>query len=324
MAGAQMEGERMAKPGLMVIDRLRSTAMAQLEPEFDLRAAYDAEDLAGFVCTNGAGCRAMLASGNSKITTGMLDAMPDLELVSLPTAGFDALPVPEMAARGIRMTNASPALRDDVADTAIMLMLAAQRSLVAADDYVRTGAWQRDGMFPLQHSVSGRRLGVVGMGSLGSAVADRAQALRMQISYWNRSAKKVPWRYEPDLLSLAQHSDILIVTVAGGPSTAGLISRQVMEALGPEGLLVNISRGSVVDEEALIAALQSGALGRAGLDVYASEPDVDPRLTALKTVTLFPHHASGTVEARAAMSQIAVDNLLAFLRGEDLLSEVAI
>ncbi|SDE49680.1 Lactate dehydrogenase [Paracoccus isoporae] len=314
----------MGKPALMAIARLRSTAMAQLEDHFDLRRCWEADDAARFVAEHGADCRAVLATGHSHFTAGMLADMPKLELVSLPTAGFDGLPVAEMAARGIRLTNASPALRDDVADTAIMLILAAQRSLVAADGYVRSGAWARDGMYPLQKTVSGRRLGIVGMGSLGSAVAERASALRMEVSYWNRAAKDVPWRYEPELATLAAKSDVLVATVAGGPDTAGLISRQVIEALGPDGLFINIARGSVVDEEALIEALQSGTLGRAGLDVYENEPEIDARLTALENVTLFPHHASGTEEARAAMSQMAVDNLLAFAQGRALLSEVAI
>lgn len=195
---------------------------------------------------------------------------------------------------------------------------------MAGEAYVRNGDWAAKGMFPLQRSVSGKRLGIVGLGSLGQAVGLRAQAFNMRIGYWNRRPKPVDWSHQPDLIELARDLDVLIVTVAGGPDTAGLISAPVMEALGPDGLLVNIARGSVVDEPALIAALESGALGAAALDVYASEPDPDPRLTALPNVTLSPHHASGTEEARRAMAQLALDNLTAFFAGKPLISPVAL
>lgn len=318
----------MTKAEIMVLTPLREDVMGQLDAGFTLlRADQAGEDIApreAFIAEHGAHCRALLANGTLPLTTHMLDAMPKLEFVSCSTAGFDALPVAELAARGIALSNTSPALRDDVADMAILLMLAGARSFVAGDAYVRSGDWAQKGMFPLQRSVAGKRLGIVGLGSLGLAVGERAQAFNMQISYWNRRPKDVDWRHEPDLTQLAQDCDVLIVTVAGGPETAGLISAGVMAALGPDGLLVNIARGSVIDEPAMIAALESGALGAAALDVYASEPDPDPRLTALPNVQLSPHRASGTEEARRAMAQLAVDNLLAFMDGKPLLSPVAI
>lgn len=317
----------MSKAEIMILSPIRRDMMAQLEADYSLLRADLTEDAAqklAFVARHGAQCRAALTSGNVPLTVAMLDAMPRLGLISCATAGYDALPVTELAARGIALTNTSAALRDDVADMGILLMLAAARSFVAAEEYVRSGDWAAKGMFPLQRSVSGKRLGIVGLGSLGQAVAQRAAAFNMAISYWNRSPKDVAWRYQPDLTELARESDILIVTVAGGPETAGLISAEVMAALGPNGLLVNIARGSVVDEPALISALESGALGAAALDVFASEPDPDPRLTSLPNVTLSPHHASGTEETRRAMAQLAVGNLVAFLDGRPLISPVAI
>ncbi|WBU59310.1 2-hydroxyacid dehydrogenase [Paracoccus albus] len=318
----------MNKAEIMVLTPVRSSIMPQLEERFDLlradKAGETTAEKEAFVTRHGANCRALLCSGNAELTVAMLDAMPQLGHVSCLTAGYDGLPLRELAARGVTLSNTSPALRDDVADMAILLMLAGKRDFVTAETYVRSGDWATKGMFPLQRSVSGKRLGIVGLGSLGQAVATRAQAFNMQVSYWNRREKNAPLRFHPDLIQLASESDVLIVTVAGGPETENLISADVMQALGPDGLLVNISRGSVIDEPALIDALQSGKLGAAALDVFASEPDPDPRLTALRNVTLSPHHASGTEEARNAMAQLAVDNIFAFMDDKPLISPVSI
>lgn len=312
----------MSLPDLMVLSPLRDSAMAQLESEFTLLRGDRADDKPAFLAQHGAHCRALLTSGNTPLTFEMLDAMPGLELISCSTAGYDALATDQIAARGITLTNTSPALRDDVADMGILLMLAAYRGFVASEAYVRSGDWGRQGMFPLQRKISGKRLGIVGLGSLGLAVGQRAEAFGMRVSYWNRTAKDNGWTFVPDLVDLARQSDVLMLTVAGGPETEGLISAEVLAALGPEGLVVNIARGTVIDEAALIAALGDGTLGHAALDVYLNEPNPDPRLIALPNVTLSPHHASGTIETREAMAQMAVDNLLNFLAGKPLLSEV--
>ena len=160
------------------------------------------------------------------------------------------------------------------------------------------------------------------MGTIGQAIARRAEAMELRVSYWNRRPKDLSWPFQPDLVALARESDNLVVIVAGGDGTRHLIDAEVMEALGPDGLLINVSRGSVVDQDALIAALSNGRLGSAALDVYASEPNPDPRLTVLPNVTLYPHHASGTVETRDAMAQLLVDNLAAYYAGEPLLTPV--
>lgn len=314
----------MTKPDLMVLCTLSTETIQQLEADYHLHRWDQAEDKEDFLNQFGPACRAAISSGHTPLTAAMLDAMPALEMVSCISAGYDSMDIPEMARRGIRLTNASPALRDDVADMAILLMLAAHRAFVAGDAHVRTGDWAKQGAMPLQRKVSGQSLGIVGMGSLGEAVAQRAQAFGMAINYWNRRPKDVGWTHQPDLLQLARNSDTLILTVAGGEETAGLISAEVIEALGPKGLLVNVARGTVIDEPAMIRALASGALGHAALDVFLQEPDPDPQLTSLPNVTLSPHHASGTVETRRAMAQLAVDNLSAFFAGKPLLSEVPI
>lgn len=310
------------KPDVMVLHEQRPKAMAQLEEAYTLHRWDKSADKAAFLAEHGAKCRAAATNGHAPLDKAMLDAMPNLKLVACSSAGFEAFDVGTMAERGIALTNTSAALLDDVADTAIMLLLAARRALVLADAHVRSGDWVKKGMFPLQRALKGSRLGIVGLGSIGNAIAERAQALGVEIAYWNRSPKDVSWQRLPDVKTLAQACDHLVVAVAGGVATRGLISREVIEALGSDGLLINIARGSVVDQEALIEALRDGRLGHAALDVYAQEPTQDPNLVSLPNVTLYPHHASGTVETRDAMAQLVVDNLAAFFADKPLLTPV--
>jgi lactate dehydrogenase-like 2-hydroxyacid dehydrogenase len=321
-ADERIGGMMTSKPEVMVLYQQRPKAMAQLEQAYTLHRWDQAADKAAFLAEHGAKCRAVATNGHARLDREMLDALPKLELVACSSAGFEAFDVDLMAERGIALTNTSVALLDDVADTAIMLLLAARRGLVAADAYVRSGDWVKKGMFPLQHALKGSRLGIVGLGTIGTAIAHRAQALGVEVSYWNRSPKDVAWKHLPDVVTLAAECDHLIVVVAGGEGTRGLISREVMDALGSQGLLINVSRGSVVDQDAMIAALREGRLGHAALDVYAQEPTQEPRLVSLPNVTLYPHHASGTVETRDAMAQLVVDNLAAFFAGKALLTPV--
>lgn len=312
----------MTKPDLMMLHDLRPRAMAQVEAAYTVHRWDRADDPEAFLAAHGAACRAVATNGHVPLTREMLTAMPKLGIVACASAGFEGFDLAALAERGIALTNTSAALCDDVADTAILLLLAARRGLVGADAYVRSGEWVREGMYPLQRRVAGTRLGIVGLGTIGQAIARRAEVFGMQIAFWNRSAKTTPWRQVADLVTLARECDHLVVALAGGPETRGIISREVIEALGPEGLLVNVSRGSTVDQEALIEALAAGRLGQAGLDVFEEEPTAEPRLVALPNVTLYPHHASGTVETRDAMAQLVVDNLAAFFAGRPLLTPV--
>lgn len=312
----------MTKPDIMMLYPQRPRAMAQLEAAYTVHRWDLAEDKAAFLAEHGAKCRAVATNGHAPLDRALVKGLPNLELVACSSAGFESFDLAALAENGIGLTNTSSALCDDVADTAIMLMLAARRSLVKADAYVRSGDWGKHGMFPLQHTLKGRRLGIVGLGTIGRAIAMRGEAMGLEVAYWNRRPKDARWPFEADLVALARKSDNLVVIVAGGEGTRGLISKDVIEALGPEGLLINVARGSVVDEPALIKALSSGTLGHAALDVYASEPNPDPALVALPNTTLFPHHASGTVETRDAMAQLVVDNLAAFYAGAPLLTPV--
>ena len=313
------------KPDVLVIATPPAPYLAMLEERFTLHR-HDLADAAGkaqMLHDQGPRIRGVATSGHYPLTAEMIAQMPALEMVSCISAGYDTIDVAALTARGIPLTNTSDALSDDVADTAMMLTLAARRGLVAAHAYVASGDWGRQGMYPLQSSLRGKRLGIVGMGKIGRAIVARAQASGLEVAYFSRTQKPgVDLPFQPDLLALADWADILIVIVAGGAGTAGLIDAKVLAALGPQGTLVNVSRGSVVDEPALIEALKSGTLGHAALDVFASEPDADAALTGLPNVTLYPHHASGTVETRAAMAQMMVDNLTAHFAGHPLLTRV--
>ncbi|TGN48874.1 2-hydroxyacid dehydrogenase [Paracoccus liaowanqingii] len=312
------------KPSVLMLAPARPSAMERLARDYDLLRLDEAEDRDAFLDRHGAACRAIVTHGHKTIDDALLDRLPALEIVSCSSAGYDAFDVDALARRDIRLTNASPALAQEVADMAMLLAAAGWRRLVEADAWVRSGDWAGQGEFPLRRGLRGRTLGIVGMGTIGQRIADLAGAFGVNVAYWNRSERQVDAVYHADLVDLARASDILIVIVAGGEGTRHLISAPVIAALGPEGLLVNVARGSVVDEEALITALQDGTLGAAALDVFASEPEADPRFAAMANVTLSPHLGSATVESREAMSALMVDNLDAHFAGRPLLSEVAL
>lgn len=313
------------KPDVLMINPLLDAQMQALEHRYTLHR-YDLADEAGkaaMLAGAGSRCVAAVISGHTALTRGMVGHLSALRVVACSSAGYEGIDVAALTERGIRLTNASEALLDDVADMALLLMLAARRSLIRAHQHVVSGGWGREGMFPLQSSTRGKRLGIVGMGKIGQAIIGRARAVGLEMAYFSRSEKPgVGIPFQPDLAALAGWADILIVIVAGGAGTRHLIDERILRALGPQGTLVNVSRGSVVDEAALIAALRDGGLGAAGLDVFETEPNPDPALVALPNVTLSPHHASGTRESRDAMAQLVVDNLAAYFDGRPLLTAV--
>ena len=271
----------------------------------------------------GPGIKAAL-SGKNGIDAATMDAMPDLKMISLAVVGYDQVDLDHARARGIRVTNTPDVLTDDVADLAMGLMLAVARRLPAQDLYVRQGRWPIEGDPPLARRASGRRIGVLGLGRIGQAIAARARPFASEIGYFSRAprAEGADYHYFDSPRALAAWSDVMIVVVAGGAGTAGLVDRDVIEALGPEGTLINVARGSVVDEDALAAALVDGRLGAAGLDVFADEPHVPEALMRLDNVVLLPHQGSATWETRKAMGDLALANLAAFFAGEPLLTPI--
>lgn len=265
------------------------------------------------------GIRAVAASGDSRVSAELIARLPALEIISVMGVGYDGVDVAAAKARGVVVTHTPNVLNDDVADLAIGLMLCAARQLPAADRYVRAGEWEAKGAMPLARKMSGARLGIVGMGRIGQAIATRAAAFGMRIAYTARSAKPaLAHRYVASVEALAAESDLLVVITPGGAGTRHLIDAAVLKALGPKGILVNVARGSVVDESALIAALESGTLGGAALDVFEDEPRVPARLKALPHVVLAPHIGSATQATRQAMADLAFANLEAHFGGRPL------
>jgi hydroxypyruvate reductase len=259
---------------------------------------------------------AIAASGESTVSAELIARLPALRVIAVMGVGYDGVDAVAAAARGVMVTHTPDVLNDDVADLAFGLMLCCARQLPAADRHVREGRWV-DGPMPLARKLSGARLGVVGMGRIGQTIARRAVAFEMPVAYTARHARPgLPYDYVPDVAALAARSDYLCVITPGGAATRHLIDARVLKALGPQGVLINVARGSVVDEAALIEALEAGTIAGAGLDVFADEPRVPARLCALPQVVLAPHIGSATTQTRQAMADLAFDNLRRVLAGE--------
>lgn len=267
--------------------------------------------------------RAIAFLGHDRFDGAAMDLTPNLRAIASFGVGFDAIDIDAATARGITVTNTPDVLNDDVADLAVALLIAENRRMNGAENWLRRGDWAGHGSFPLQRKMSGRRVGVLGLGRIGREIADRLAAFKCEIHYFSRTEKQTPgWTWHADPVALALAVDDMVISVVGGAETAGLVSAKVIESLGPEGIIVNIARGSVIDEAALIDALQNGRLRGAGLDVFHNEPDVDPRLIALENVTLLPHVGSATHQTRAAMGQLQRQNLRALLDGKPALTPV--
>jgi lactate dehydrogenase-like 2-hydroxyacid dehydrogenase len=267
--------------------------------------------------------RGIATEANRGANRALIMALPKLEVISLFGVGTDSVDLAAARERGIPVTNTPGILTDEVADLAIGMMLASARQIVFADRYVRDGTWASKGPLPLGRSVANKTLGVVGLGGIGRGIADRGAAFRMRVIYSGpRRKPDVPYDYVADLVELARRSDFLMVACKGGPETRHLISAAVIEALGPTGTLINVARGSVVDEEALIDALSDGRLGYAALDVFEREPDPAPALLRLPNVIVQPHQGSATLETRTAVGQLMIDNLSAHFAGKPLRTPV--
>ena len=258
----------------------------------------------------------MVTSSAYGAPRSLLESLPNLRAICSFGVGYDYIDVDLTKELGIVVSNTPGVLTDCTADTALALLLACARKIPFHDRYVREGRWGKDPI-PLVHSISGKRLGIVGLGRIGKAIARRASGFGLEIAYTGRGPKadaSPELRFEPSLLALAEWSDFLVLSCIGGPTTHHLISKPVIEALGPEGTLINVSRGSVVDEAALVAALVEGRLGGAGLDVFEREPEVPHDLLELDTVVLLPHVGSATFETRRRMEDLVLDNVQSFVR----------
>ena len=294
--------------------------LEELRREFTVHAYWEAEEPDAFF-QQARHARAVVTNGVVGCPREVVEALPQLGLICVGGVGLDAVDVSHAHKRGIRVTTTPGVLTADVADQAVALLLAASRQLRSSDHFIREGGWERGEDLPLTRRVSGKRAGIVGLGEIGKAIARRLSAFDMSVAYTGRREQpEQPYRFVAGVVELAREVDVLVVSSAGGEGTRHLINAQVLAALGPQGILINIARGSVVDEEALIASLQSGQLGAAGLDVFAAEPNVPAALKALNNVVLSPHAATRTVESRQDISRIVLENLEAFFAGRALVT----
>ncbi|CAM5394496.1 2-hydroxyacid dehydrogenase [Eoetvoesiella caeni] len=292
---------------------LPEQGQARLEQAFTIIRPWEAADADAAIQQHRDSITVLLSSALTSTPAELIDRLPNLHAICSVGVGYDSIDVLHAQGKGIQVSNTPDVLNDCVADMAWALILGTARNIAPADRYVRSNQWSMQNMFPLSTKVTGKKLGIVGLGRVGQAIAERAAGFKMQLRYHNRKARvDVPWEYAGSLLELASWADILVLATVGGAATRHLVDRPVLDALGPQGILVNIARGSVVDEAALVLALQEGRLGAAGLDVFEAEPHVPDALKSLDNVLLQPHVASATVETRRDMFNLLVDNAIAF------------
>jgi lactate dehydrogenase-like 2-hydroxyacid dehydrogenase len=299
----------------MAIEILVTAPMAPierlLEPEFTLHRPWLEADPALFLRKVGGQVRgAVTYSGAPPMDAALIASLPRLEIIANFGAGYESVDIEAARARGLIVTASIGINAPDVAELAFGLLLDVARGISAGDRYVRDGLWPIQGRLPFRHRVSGRTLGILGLGQIGRAIATRATAFDMPVLYHNRRPNPdLPYRYEADAVALAKAADFLVVTVPGGPETRHLVDRRMLDALGPDGILINVGRGSAVDEAALIAALTEGTLGGAGLDVFEREPEIPAALLALPNVVVQPHQGGATHEGVAASAEFVLQTL---------------
>lgn len=309
------------KPELVMVGPMMPHVMETLDSEFTVHRLWEAADRAALLNEAGARVRGIATSGNLGADAALMDALPKLEIVGCYGVGVDSIDLEHAAKRKVIVTNTPDVLNDDVANMAIALLLATSREICNGDRYVREGKWLKGAMH-LTRAIRGRRLGILGLGRIGKDIARKAEVFGMEIAYHGRGRQDVPYRYYAGLVEMARDCDFLVAICPGGPATDRIVDRAVLDALGPEGIFINVARGSVVDEPALVAALQEGRLGGAGLDVFAEEPKVPEALLAMEQVVLQPHAASATQETRRAMGDLVVENLRAHFAGKPVLTPV--
>ncbi len=314
----------MSKPVILQVGPYPDWDQIPLDAAFDVKRFFEATDKDAFLAEHGRNVRGIATRGELGADRAMIEACPQLEVVSVYGVGYDAVDLEACRDHNVRVTNTPDVLTQDVADLGVAMMLCQSRGMIGAEAWVRDGSWLNKGLYPLQRRVFGRKAGILGLGRIGFEVGKRLVGFDMDIAYTDVAAKDYApdWSFMADPLDLAKHCDFLFVTLAASAETRHIVSKDLIEAVGPEGMIINISRASNIDEEALIAALSSGALGAAALDVFEGEPDLDKRFFDLPNVMLQPHHASGTFETRKAMGQLVRDNLTAHFAGQDLLTPV--
>jgi lactate dehydrogenase-like 2-hydroxyacid dehydrogenase len=304
----------MSRPTVLMPAPMHEVVIEGCEERFELLRLWEAADPDAVLAERGPDVLAIATGGHRRVDGPLLDRLPNVQIVANFGVGYDSVDVHAASERGVIVTNTPGVLDDEVTDTAMGLLLMTVRELNRAEQHLRAGKWPTEGAYPLTKStMAGRRVGILGLGRIGEGIARRTEVFGMTVGYHNRNQKDVPYRYYPTLLEMARDVDTLVVVVPGGAATHHLVDAEVLAALGPDGVLVNVGRGTVVDEAALIDALRTGTIQAAGLDVYENEPRVPQELIDLENTVLLPHVGSASIPTRRAMGQLVVDNLETWL-----------
>lgn len=312
----------MGQPTLLSFHSNGPKGVEDLADRFNIIKLFDSKDPEALIQQYKNDVVAINCTMDHKITSKIISALPNLEIIATYSVGFDHIDLDAAKKQGVIVTNTPKVLAAETADTGMALLLAVSRRIVEADMYVRVGKWLTAEM-PLGTSLANKKIGIVGLGDIGSKVAKRCEAFDMEVVYHGRTEQKdKPYQYYRDIVEMAQNCDFLMLCCPGGAATANMIDANVLDALGPKGILINIARGSVVDEPALVEALQKGTIAAAGLDVFAKEPHVPEALISMDNVVLLPHIGSATLETRTKMGQLVIDNIMAHFNGKPVLTEV--
>jgi hydroxypyruvate reductase len=306
-------------PDILITAPLPPFLYDPLKADYRCHDYYQSSHKPGLLAAESARIRGLVQGGGTMTPTTLLDALPKLEIISVFGVGYDGVPVAYCKERGIKVTNTPDVLTDDVADVALGLILMTGRGFAKLNRFARAGEWEKKSP-ELATKLGGRRVGILGLGRIGKAIAQRVAAMGMKVSYTGRSRQNVPYDYAPDLKALAAGVDFLVVACPGGEATRHIVNADVLAALGKKGTLVNIARGSIVDEPALVAALEAGTIKAAGLDVFADEPHIPAKLLSMDNVVVLPHVGSATRETRQAMGDLCKANLDAYFAGKRVLT----
>jgi lactate dehydrogenase-like 2-hydroxyacid dehydrogenase len=310
------------KPELILTTRIPSPAQEMLEAEYVCHKLYEAQDRDAFVSLLAPRIRGIATFAHGGVSAGLIEALPNLEIISHYGDGTEKIDLVAAKKRGVVVANVVGLVDDCVADTAMALMLNVMRRYPQADTFVRSGRWTAPNTYPPATSLGGKTVGILGLGGIGGAIAKRAVAFGMKVRYHNRRRKDVSYSYDPNPLALAANSDVLVLCVTGGPQTAKLVNARVLDALGPSGYVINVARGSVIDEPVLIQYLEEKKIAGAGLDTFENEPMIDRRFIALDNVVLYPHVGTYTVETRTAMANRQLDNFRRHFDGKPVVTRV--
>jgi lactate dehydrogenase-like 2-hydroxyacid dehydrogenase len=310
------------RPEIIFTGKGHAATQATLEAEFTVHKLFESPEKEKFLRDKADRVRGIASFGPSPVDGKLMDALPKVEIIANFGVGVDQINLDDAKKRGIIVTNTPDVLNECVADTAIALVLCTMRKLPQCEAYLRAGNWAAKGPYPLTTSLGGKTLGILGLGRIGEAIAKRAMAMGMNIRYHNRRKKDVAYPYDADPVTLAKNSDVLMVVTPGGAETQNLVGAKVLDALGPKKYVVNIARGSVIDEPVLLRYLQENRIAGAGLDVFADEPRVPPDFFKLDNAVLFPHVGSATVETRKAMGDLQIENLRLHFSGKPVKTRV--